>query len=295
MDTNFDRFNLCILPTEIFSLVFTCRYIRKKYLPKLKIFFELADGFGSQQRWYKFLNQTYKNIFRLVLYSDVSEDCSLDFLFNKFSNAIRSTIFQNLNLPSILCHFLTCKRSCDTFPSKCFNCSLVGLPNDILLNPFLNYFDEIEICKNNCSFFNYSMYIDLDVFTSKANEYFSQFFRPIFLNHSYCRYYKEFHYSDQLFVAFCSHLIRFFLNTLFSIADNLSESISKQELKKVFIKSSTHFFSNFIHQFNIEYFYELFDIFEYFNKSVCYCVKKKSKFGPYIHSAFDITITMIHI
>ena len=297
METNFDRFNLCLLPTEIFSLVFTCRFIRKKYTLKLKVFFELAGGFGSQQRWYRFLNQTYKNIFRLLLYSDIIDNWPLDFLFNKFSKEIRHKIFHYLNLPSILCHFLTCKRSCDTtFPIKCFNCSLVGFAHDTLWDPFLNYFDDIEISKSNCSFFNYSMYVDLDVFTSKASEYLNTYFHPTYKGHWHCLYYKEFRYCDELLCTFCSHLIRMFLNTLSSIVNRyfFSESC-KQELIQIFLKASTHFFSNFIHQFNIDYFYDLFDKFEHVNKSVCYCVKKKQKFGPYIHSAFDITLTVIHI
>ena len=173
---------------------------------------------------------------------------------------------------------------------------MVGFAHDILWNPFLNYFEDIEICKNNCSFFNYSMYVDLDVFTSKANEYFKRYFHPIFKGHWHCLYYKEFRYCDELLCAFCSHLIRMFLNTLFSIVDMyfFTESC-QQELVEIIVKASTHFLSNFIHQFNIEYFYEFFDKFEHFNKSVCYCVKKKQKFGPYIHSAFDITITVIHV
>ena len=71
----------------------------------------------------------------------------------------------------------------------------------------------------------------------------------------------------------------------------LSESC-QQELLQVFIREAIHFFSNFIHDFNIEYFYEFFDKFEDFNKSLCYSAKKEQKCGPYIHSAFDITVSM---
>ena len=293
LDTNFNRFNLCLRATEIFSLVFTCRFIRKKYFPTLKIFFELAFGFGSQQRWNKFLVQTYRNIIRRLLYTDVIDNWPLDFLFSKISREIRDGIFHHLNLPSILFHFLTCKRSCDTFPTKCINCSRVGFARDILWDPFLKYFDDIEISKDNCSFFRHSMFVDLDVFTSKANDYFERYSAIRYNRHWFCYYYKEFRYCDELLCAFCSHLLRLFLNTMSSIVNKcfLSESC-KQELLEVFVREAIHFFSNFIHQFNIEYFYEFFDKFEDVNKSVCYSVKKEQKFGPYIHSAFDITISM---
>ena len=294
LETNFDRFNLCLRATEIFSLVFTCRFIRKKYLPKLKIFFELALGFGSQQRWHKFLVQTYRNIIRRLLYNDAIDNWPLDFLFNQISREIREGIFHHLNLPSILFHFLTCKRSCDTFSTKCMHCSMVGFARGTLWEPFLKYFDDIEICKDNCSFFQHSMFVDLNVFTSKANDYFQRYSAIRYNRYWYCYYFREFRYCDELLCAFCSHLVRLLLNTLSSIVDKyfLSESC-KQELLEVFVREAIHFFCNFIHQFNIEYFYEFFDKFEDVNKSACYCVKKKQKFGPYIHSAFDITISVI--
>ena len=225
-------------------------------MPKLKIFFELAEGFGSQQRWYKFLVRTNNNIFRRLLYTDAIDNWPLDFLFNKISKEIRDTVFHHLNLPSILFHFLTCNRSCDVrLQNKCLNCSLVGFARDTLWEPFLNYFDDIEICKNNCSFFSYSMYVDLDVFMSKANDYFHRYSHLQYNSGRYCLYYKEFRYCDELLSAFCSHLIRIFLNILFSIFSEyfLSES-SKRELIEVFVKEAIHFFTNFIHQFNIEYF-----------------------------------------
>ena len=83
MDTNFDRIKLYLDATDIFSLVFTCRFIRRKFFPTLKIFFELASGFGSQQRWKKFLVQTNKNIMRRLLYTDAIDNWPLDFLFDK--------------------------------------------------------------------------------------------------------------------------------------------------------------------------------------------------------------------
>ena len=294
METNFDRFNACLLPTEIFSLVFTCRFIRKKYLPKLKIFFELADGLGSQQRWYNFLAATYKSIFRRLLYSDAIDNWSLDFLFKKISKEIRNTLFHHLNLPSIFFHFLQCKRTCETSSFlKCYSCSMVGVAHDTLWDPFLNFFDDIEICKDNCSFFPSNMFVDLNVFTSKANDYFHQYSSIKYNSDWQCMYYRQFSYCDELLCAFCSHLIRIFVNKLSLIVNRyfFFES-SKQEILEVFLREAIYFFCNFIHQFNIEYFHEFFDIFEEVNKSPCYSVKKEQKFGPYIQSSFDIKVSV---
>ena len=263
-------------------------------MPKLKIFFELADGFGSQQRWNKFLGRTFNNLFSRLLYTDIIEDWTLDFLFKKFSKEIRNEIFHHLNLPSILFHFLTCKRFCDTSPIKCMKCSRVGNLVDSLWQPYFDNFDHIEILKDNCSFFPQSMLVDLDVFKSKANDYFRRYSTIRYNRHWHCLFYKEIHYSDELFSTFCSHLVRLFLNTFFLICQrfSLSDSCQEEFIREV-IAESIHFFTNFIHQFNTEYFYEFFDKFEDLNKSVCYSVVKEERFGPYIHSAFDITISVL--
>ena len=264
------------------------------FLPKLKIFLELADGFGSQRRWNKFLGRTFSNLFSRLLYTDIVEDWSLDFLFKKFSKEIRNKIFHHLNLPSILFHFLRCKRLCDKKLNKCMKCSRVGLNMDSLWLPYFNHFDDIEITKDNCSFFHQSMLIDLDVFKSKANDYFQRYSTIRYKRHWYCYFYKEILYSDELFSAFCSHLIRLFLNIITSVLKRFSLSNSSQEeFIKELIAESINFFINFIHQFNTEYFYEFFDKFKDVNKSFCYSVKKEFEYGPYIHSAFDITLTVI--
>ena len=294
LETNFDRFNSCLLATEVFSLTFTCRFIRKKYLPKLKILFDLADGFGSQQRWNKFLGRTFTNLFSRILYTDIIEDWSLNFLFKKFSKQIRSEIFCHLNLPSILFHFLKCKRFCDAVPHKCMKCSRVGPPVDSLWQPYLEYFDDISVEKDNCSFFQQNMLVDLDVFKSKANEYFRRYSTARYNRHWRCFFYKEIHYSDELFCSFSSHLLRLFINVIYSVMQRFSLiSSCQEELVRELIAESAHFFTNFIHQFNTEYFYEFFDKFKDINESACYSVVKKQQFGPYIHSAFDITIDVI--
>ena len=263
-------------------------------MPKLKIFFDIADGFGSQRRWNKFLGRTFNNLFSRILYTDIIEDWSLDFLFKKFSKRIRNEMFQHLNLPSILFHFLRCNRFCDTMPPKCMKCSRVGLLIDSLWQPYFDYFDDIEVSKDNCSFFQDNMLVDLDVFKSKANDYFRRYSTVKYNRHWHCLFYKEIRYSDELFSTFSSHLLRLFLNVTFSAMQRFSLShLCQEELARELIAECIHFFSNFVHQFNTEYFYEFFDKFEEFNKSVCFSVPKETRFGPYIHSAFDITISVL--
>ena len=293
LETNFDRFNSYLLTTEIFSLFFTCRFIRRKFEPRLKVFFELADGFGSQLRWHKFLNRTFQNITSRILYTDLIEDWSLDFLFQKFLKEIRNQIFYHLNLPSIIFHFLTCKRFCDKFSNKCLSCSRISFPEESIWLPYLDFFEDIEISKDNCFFVQQNMLVDLDVFKSKAFDYFERYSPVTYKRYWYCAYHKEIYFCDELFTLFSSHLMRLFVNTFVLVAQRffLSASFQKELIAEV-VREAVHFFTNFIHQFNMEYFYEFFDKFKDLNKSKCYSVKKQQKFGPYMHSAFDLTISV---
>ena len=82
-----------------------------------------------------------------------------------------------------------------------------------------------------------------------------------------------------------------FISTLtFSVIELFATDSDKVELIKVFISEAINFFCQFLHQFNTEYFYDLFDKLNEFNKSRCFHWLEKPKFGPYIHSAFDISV-----
>ena len=296
LDLYFNEFFSYLSASAIFNLIFVSRFLRRKLMPKLKIYFELAEGFGSQKRWRKFLLQTNLNLARRLFYTDVIGKWPFDHLFRKVLKDIKKQIFYHLNLPSILYHLLKCARTCDTAsPSNfCRQCSGIGYARDPLWRPFLDSFDDITIKKDNCSFFYEDMYVDLDVFTSKANDYFRfkiTDFRSRFIKN--CFYYQTIRYCDDLLSIFCSHLVKMFLSVLSFLVTNLFVTESdKQELLEVFIKEAINFFGQFVHQFNIEYFYELFDKLEDFNESFCFNVKKNKKYGAYIHSAFDITLSI---
>ena len=124
-------------------------------MPKLRIYFELAEGFGSEKRWYKFLNQTCIQLSSRLFYTDVIENWPFNYMFNKIIKNFKKEIFHHLNLPSILYHLLTCGRTCDTVAASnfCRQCSRVGYAGDPLWEPFSNSFDYIKVRKDNCSFF----------------------------------------------------------------------------------------------------------------------------------------------
>ena len=298
LDLYFEEFFSYLSTSAVFNLIFVSRFLRRKLMPKLKIYFELAEGFGSQKRWRKFILQTNLNLARRLFYTDVISKWPFDHIFRKVLQDFRKQIFYHLNLPSILYHFLTCARTCDTVsPSNfCRQCSRIGYARDPLWQPFIDSFDNITITKDNCKFFFDDMFVDLDVFTSKANEYFQFKITNFKLKFEKCFYYQSVQYCHELLAIFCSHLVRMFLSVLSFLVTNLFVTESdKQELLEVFVKEAINFFCEFIHQFNTEYFYELFDQLKELNKSFCFNLQKNKKYGPYIHSAFDITLYTINI
>ena len=278
MDLHFEEFFNCLPVTTTFNLAFVCRFVRRKLLAKINFSFELAKGFGSQKRWKIFLIETLKNKFTHLKSVRVIQKWPLDFIFPGILKTLRRNTFHHLNLPSILFHLLRCTRSCDTAPSFCYQFSRLGKARDKRWSPFADSFDNIKIRKSDCSFFKEEMILDLDVFTSKANDYFKYFK----IGSQKCYYYQEVRYCDDFLGIFCSHLVRMFLSVTTSLVTELFLLESdKSEILEVFVAESIQFLSQFLHRFNIDYFYELFDKLKEENSSLCFNTRNdKLKHGP---------------
>ena len=128
---------------------------------------------------------------------------------------LQLTLKRNLSLFSIILHFIRCMRSCNNlqkYPSHCILCSRIEGQN---WHPFESSFEVIQIEKNDCTLLGLDRgsIIDLDVFASKADDYFKYFK----LKESKCSFYQEFRYIDDIFAAFSSHLIRMYLSLTASI------------------------------------------------------------------------------
>ena len=206
---------------------------------------------------------------------------------------LRRNTFHRLNLPSILLHLFKCTRSCDTAPSFCHQCSRLGKPRDKRWSPFEDSFDNITIKRSDCSFFNEEMILDLDVFASKANDYFKYFK----VGSKKCYYYQEVRYYYDFLGIFCSHLVKMFLSvTTSSVIELFLLESDKRELLEVFVVESIQFLTQFLHRFNIDYFYELFDKLKQESSSFCFNTRNdKLQYGPYIHSAFDVTLQTVFL
>ena len=137
------------------------------------------------------------------------------------------------------------------------------------------------------------MIVDLDVFMSKADDCF-KYYR---IQTKKCYFYQHIRYPDDLLGVFSSHLIRMFLSVVsYSLTELCRLQFDEYKLLDVIVSEGLLFLSRFWQEINIEYFYEFFDKIKYVNKSYCFNTKKdKPEFGPYIHSAFDITFQTIYI
>ena len=63
---------------------------------------------------------------------------------------LRLNILRHLTLPSILLHFIKCKRSCDTVSSHCILCSRIEGEKWSL---FESSFENLDLNKTDCAFF----------------------------------------------------------------------------------------------------------------------------------------------
>ena len=188
--------------------------------------------------------------------------------------------------------------SCDKvqkYPSHCILCSRI----EDYRHPFESSFEAIKIERNDSTLLGLQsdMIIDLDVFVSKADDYFKYF--TLNKKDQKCSFYQELRYIDDIFAAFSSILIRIYLQLSISIFSKFFSYLNKSDeykIKHIIVSEGVFLLGYFWHETNIEFLYELFDKFGHINKSYCYKNKNnKPEFGPYYPSAFDTTLEVIFL
>ena len=133
--------------------------------------------------------------------------------------------------------------------------------------------------------------VDLDVFLN----------RPAFFPYCFfesprsCTDHQVISFAQDLFVSFCSVLVRMYLNITIDhfseIMSDLSLADEKKVVKKIFSGASLLLYKFF--GLNYLFFYEFFDLFSQVNSSDCFNIcSKKSKYGPYCGPKFKLDIIM---
>ena len=115
--------------------------------------------------------------------------------------------FRHMSSFSICLHFLRCTRSCNNKSNYCRACSRICEKNFFFFecNAFLKLCVFSVRSYLDCSS---SDRLDLDVFLLNADDALGGYTR----DNGKCCYFQNFEFARDLFAAFCSVLIRMFLN-----------------------------------------------------------------------------------
>ena len=130
--------------------------------------------------------------------------------------------------------------------------------------------------------------VDLDVFLCRP-AYFQ--YPDYELLNGKCSHLKVFSFARDLFAAFCSVLVRMYLNHTIEYFSDLMSQVSLTDEKKI-IQKFFSFALQLLHKFfdiNYLFFYEFFDLFGQVNASECYV---KPKFGSYCGPKHSLEIIM---
>ena len=296
LEINFQEFFNYLPVSVINNLLFVCRFTRAKTLKLFNFVFDLTTGFTSEKHWNFILSKIALDICNsiMTLSSFYIHWFSVNFNFHEIYCRLQLTLKSNLSLFSVLLHFLRCVSSCDRvqkYPSYCSLCSRI----ENYWQTFESFYEGIKIEKNNSILLGLqlNMVCDLDVFVSKADDYLKYFK----LKDHECSYHQEFGYTEDIFAAFSSILIRMYLRLSISIFSKFFLYLNKSDeykIKHVIANEGSFLLGHFWHETNIDFFFELFDKFDHFSKRYCYKNKQnKPEFGPYHPSAFDTTLEVI--
>ena len=110
-----------------------------------------------------------------------------------------------------------------------------------------------------------------------------------------CSQHQVFSYAHDVFAAFCSVLIRMYLNIIINFFSTLISNISLVDEKKVIAKILTGAKMLLLRfcDLNYDFFYEFFGLFSEVNNSNCFVMfSNKLKYGPYNSAKYSLEITV---
>ena len=208
----------CLNTDDLITFCYVSKYFRKLVLKEFSKIYEISTGFCSVKHW---PNLIKRNVSELIndIHGELFHTLAFDFEKN-YDNLIKK--FRHMSLLSVCLHFLRCKRSCEKKSDFCKVCSRVRENTFYEYNAFLNLKLNVEDYLN----INSSEQIDLDVFLTK----------PAFFTYCTCdaigRNYSDFevfNHARDLFAAFCSVLVRMYLNYTTAYFLDLQVSLSDQK------------------------------------------------------------------
>ena len=177
------------------------KYCRKCVLTKFDTYYNISTGFCSIGLW---TNKIQGNLWGLI--DNIFNDLTADFDPEGYYQLLFKE-FHHLSLFSVCLHFLRCQRSCEkNYAAYCRLCSRVKDNNFFEYNAF----QCIKVSDID-GYLGLSSHgkVDFDVFLSQPG-----YFPYAFCESSHRKYNQHmvFSYAHDLFAAFCSVLMRLYLN-----------------------------------------------------------------------------------
>ena len=181
-------------------------------LKKFKGIYYLSDGFTSDEHWFSILKKSANNLNEIIFNAKYFDSTFFDWYFDyeeNFSGLLKQ--FRHLSLFSVSLHFLRCVRSCEKVFGLPPHCKLCSRVRDFDFVSRDTYEDLMITSYGSLLGLSFHERIDLDVFLSNADDYFIFFITP---NKNFL-FFQNFTYTQDIFAAFSSILIRTYLNICF--------------------------------------------------------------------------------
>ena len=231
--------------TVITNLLFVSKLSRQVIFKKFKDIFHLSTGFTSEKHWFSIIQKAAYDICEVVMNEKFFDPVFFNYHFD-YEDRLLDLVENfkiNLSLFSVFMHFLRCIRSCErvhTTPSYCKVCSRVV---DFHFNSG-THFRNIHVTSEGTTLLRLSSdtVCDLDVFVSKADDYF-KFFK---VKDDFCTYFALFSYPEEIFAAFSSILIRIYVNVCFKFFNDLDLNIAhERKIGDIVMTQSLFFLGRF--------------------------------------------------
>ena len=284
---------ICYLSAkDIINLYHVSKIYKQTILKKFLQIFNISTGFCSADQWNLLIQKFCFYLIEDLLCQQYFDQNFFNYHFDfdeNYSGLLKE--FRHLSLFSVCLHFLRCITSCDIKMNIPFHCKLCSRVFDHNFAPCNSYGNLLITFSSSVLDLSHDHRIDLDVFLSNAYIILKNYTK----NNGECLFFQSFEYAEDVFCAFSSILIRVYLNITLPFFSWILTNI--RDLKKIvdiIVKHGHFLLSKFWNEVNIDYIYELFDLFDTVYLSFCYQnIVTKPEFGPYHGPSDLITLKVI--
>ena len=266
--------------TDLINFCYVSRYYRKLMLKRFEKYYNLAIGLCSIYLWTNVLED---NIWGLIenIYNELNDFYAFGFELD-YDGLFKE--FRHLSLFSVCQHFSSCETR---FARYCKICSRVRDNTFFEYNAFLS----IQLREEDGYLYSTEERADLDVFLSQP----AYFPYAVCESCRTCNERQVLSHTQDLIVAFCSVLVRIYLDITMNYFSTLISQISlvheKTVIGKITWAAKLLLFRFF--KLNQNFFLDFFYLFNEVNRSECYVMfEGKPKYCPYDICSYTLEVSM---